>query len=95
MTIGLTASVGENNALLDGKTRIQRNSVPTDSASAVATPVSYEIWHKRLGHLGHERLTRLVKQNLVSSLAERTGLMVFKWQTSIGCKLEPETPWSV
>ena len=64
-----TASVGENNvALLDGKTRIQPNSLPTDSASAAATPVSYEIWHKRLGHLGHERLARLVKQNLVSSL---------------------------
>ena len=38
------ASVGENNvALLDGKTQIQPNSLPTDSA---ATPVSYEIWHK-------------------------------------------------
>jgi len=64
-----TASVGENNvALLDGKTRIQPHSLPTDSASAAATPVSYETWHKRLGHLGHERLARLVKQNLVSSL---------------------------
>ena len=42
-----TASVGENNvALLDGKTRIQPNYLPTDSASTAATPVSYEIWHK-------------------------------------------------
>ena len=65
-----TASVGENNvALLDGKTRTQATSVPSQSASAALSPVSYEIWHKRLGHLGLDRLARLAKENLVDSLA--------------------------
>jgi hypothetical protein len=41
-----TASVGENNdnvALLDGKTLIQANSLPSQSASAAASNVPYDI----------------------------------------------------
>jgi len=41
-------------ALLDGKTKIQPNSVLSHSASAASSSVPYEIWHKHLGHLGHD-----------------------------------------
>ena len=65
-----TASVGENNvALPDGKTQLQPDSVPSHSASAASSSVPYEIWHKCLGHLGHDRLARLAKENLVDVLA--------------------------
>ena len=58
------ASVGENNvALLDGKTKIQAESLPSQSANAAALITSYEIWHKCLGHIGHDRLSQLAKQN--------------------------------
>ena len=60
------ASVGENNvALLDGKTKIQAESLPSHSANAAASTTSYEIWHKCLAHIGHDRLA---KQNLVDAL---------------------------
>ena len=63
------ASVGENNvALLDGKTKIQAESLPSQSANAAASTTSYEIWHKHLGHIGHDCLSQLAKQNLVDSL---------------------------
>ena len=65
-----TASVGDDLvALLDRKTKIQPNSVPSHSASAALSSIPYEIWHKRLGHLGHDRLARLAKENLVDALA--------------------------
>jgi hypothetical protein len=64
-----TASVGENNvALLDGKTKIQPHSMPSHSASAAASSISYETWHKCLGHLGLDHLSRLAKEHLVDAL---------------------------
>ena len=63
------ASVGENNvALLDGKTKIQAESLLSQSANAAASTTCYEIWHKRLGHIGHDHLSQLAKQNLVDAL---------------------------
>jgi len=63
------ASVGDNLvALLDGKTKTQPNSMPSHSASAASPSVPYEIWHKCLGHLRHDRLVRLAKENLVDVL---------------------------
>jgi hypothetical protein len=56
-------------ALLDGKTRTQAHSMPSHSASAAASSISYETWHKCLGHLGLDRLSRLAKENLVDALA--------------------------
>ena len=63
------ASVGDNNvALLDGKTKIQAKSLPSQSANATASTTSYEIWHKRLGHIGHDRLSQLSRTWLMHSL---------------------------
>jgi len=64
-----TTSVGDNLiALLDRKTKTQPNSVPSHSAAAALSSIPYEIWHKCLGHLGHDQLARLAKENLVDAL---------------------------
>ena len=55
-------------ALLDSKTKIQAESLPSQSANAAASTTCYEIWHKRLGHIGHDHLSQLAKQNLVDAL---------------------------
>eukprot|EP00882_Tetradesmus_deserticola_P015113 GHRQ01016090.1.p1 GENE.GHRQ01016090.1~~GHRQ01016090.1.p1 ORF type:complete len:398 (+),score=167.13 GHRQ01016090.1:114-1196(+) len=52
---------------------VTSSSMAAPAAFVAKTPETPELWHQRLGHLGHDNLERLVHENLVKGINLKHG----------------------